>query len=248
MAAKKRTPLDAMIGDIGMTLLRFQDLRSSEDFALDYGLPPEPAKTKATGATKQADSGSSGNGGQKDAVPGGESGVSTNTGSAQTTHAKKSATGTDDPQSVKAALQRFTPKGQGREKVVDLLKELRLLNVKKTPLAFCFVLRSMFEISAKAYCADHQASAGPQLLKADGTERKLVDVLRDCTSHMVSVSSSKARQKELHGAMTELARTDGLLSVTSMNQLVHNPNFLIGPADISLMFARVFPLMIALNA
>ena len=45
----------------------------------------------------------------------------------------------------------------------------------------------MFEISAKAYCNDHAATPGaPQATKADGSDRKLADVLRDIYNYMVT--------------------------------------------------------------
>jgi hypothetical protein len=47
--------------------------------------------------------------------------------------------------------------------------------------------------------------------------------------------------------MTELAKTDGLLSVTSLNQLVHNPTFSVNPGDISVMFFNIFPLLSEMN-
>lgn len=117
-------------------------------------------------------------------------------------------------------------------------------------MAFCFLLRSMFELSAKAYCDDHVASGGPSATKADGEERRLVDILRDIVKHMVALPTGKedkAKQKQLHGALTELASPDSILSVTSMNNLVHNPKFSIRTSDISGMFGNIFPLLEAMN-
>ena len=39
--------------------------------------------------------------------------------------------------------------------------------------------------------------------------------------------TAKDAVKALHGAITELAKPEGILSVTSMNQLVHNQKFSI---------------------
>ena len=47
--------------------------------------------------------------------------------------------------------------------------------------------------------------------------------------------------------MVELGKPEGILSVTSMNQLVHNPTFSITSGDISSMFGNVFPLLFAMN-
>ena len=54
--------------------------------------------------------------------------------------------------------------------------------------------------------------------------------------------------RKLHGAGAELAKAEGLLSVTSMNQLVHNAVFPAIASEICALFARVFPLLEAMNA
>lgn len=104
----------------------------------------------------------------------------------------------------------------------------------------------MFEISAKAYCIDHKAE-GLSATK-DNNDRKLVDVLRDVTKHLTKNNTDKEAQKLLHGALTEIAKSDGILSVTSMNQLIHNPKFSHQPSDIAILFGNVFPLLEAMNS
>ena len=131
---------------------------------------------------------------------------------------------------------------------MTLRDEARKLNVADTPLAFCFVLRSMFEVSAKAYCQDHTDAGGPAFHKANGDERKLVDVLRDITKHLTKNNQDRVMVKELHGAMTELGQPDRLLSVTSMNQLIHNPRFSVQVGDVCIAVGNVFPLLEAMNA
>ncbi len=83
--------------------------------------------------------------------------------------------------------------------------------------------------------------------KPDGQDKNLVDILRDVTAHLTSNNTDKAMLKVLHGAITELAKPEGLLSVTSMNALVHNPNFSVTAADISTVFGNIFTLMKAMN-
>ena len=111
-------------------------------------------------------------------------------------------------------------------------------------LAFCFVFRSMVEISAKAYCTDN----GLSMTKSGGKEKTLVEILRAAAHHLTKSQSDMAMVKALHGAMTELGKGDGLLSVTSMNQLVHNPRFLVNPSDIAILFGNVFPIVEAMNS
>ena len=156
---------------------------------------------------------------------------------------------TNDPRTVKKALREFSPLGNNREKVVTLRDEALNLNLPDNPLAFCFLLRSMFEISSKAYCDDHKAAGGLSYTKSDGTDKKLVDVLRDINSHLIGPigKEDKVIQKTLHGAMTELAKPEGILSVTSMNHLVHNPKFSITVGDIATVFGNIFPLLKMMN-
>lgn len=137
--------------------------------------------------------------------------------------------------------------GPNREKVVTLLAEAKSLQLHKHQHAFCFLLRSMFEISAKAYCKDHSKAGGPKCEKANGDDRSLVDVLGDITKHLTQNGSDKQMKKALHGAMTELGKSEGILSVTSMNQLVHNPKFSIKESDICRLFHNIYPLLEAMN-
>jgi hypothetical protein len=177
-----------------------------------------------------------------------QDGKSKTGGTKGTSAAAQRAVATSDPRAVRRLLKDFAPRGKKREKVVALRDEAVRLDLSHTPLAFCFVLRSMFEISVKAYCADHTSTGGPSTTKANGQDRHLVEVLRDVTKHMTGNKSDKEKVKALHGAMTEIGESEGILSVTSMNQLVHNPRFSVAPADIALLFGNVFPLLEAMNS
>ena len=85
------------------------------------------------------------------------------------------------------------------------------------------------------------------MTKTDGKDKSLVEVLREITNHLTKNKADKQMTKTLHGAMTELAKSEGLLSVTSMNQLVHNPKFSVDASHICNLFANVFPLLEAMN-
>lgn len=247
-----REGLEALLADIGMKELGFELIRAKDvDFGARFGFPaattsPEPA-TSATPTSRgsSSPSGPGTSGGSRSA-----SGSSASTGTGPSGGAaapKPKALSINDPKAVQRLLKTFVPRGKGREKVVALKEEAARLDVGKTPLAFTFVLRSMFEISAKAYCSDHSKSRGPSLVKSDGSDRSLADVLRDIVKHLTKNSSDKAMVKALHGAMTELGKADSLLSVTSLNQLVHNPKFAISPSDVAIRFGNVFPLLEELN-
>lgn len=221
----KRTVLETILKDVGEGTLDFETIRDKQaDFAeRRYALPPPPPPKGAT---------PKGSGpGPKPAGP-----------------RPPPALSTDDPRSVTRVLKLFGPRGKNREKLVTLLVEARTLKLEKHPHAFCFLLRSMFEISAKAYCKDHAAAGGPTSTSAKGEDRPLVGVLRDITTHLTKNKTDRAMMKQLHGAMTELAKSEGLLSVTSLNQLVHNPKFSIKASDISNLFHNIFPLLEAMNS
>jgi hypothetical protein len=232
-ALERREILERIIHDIGLQVLRFEGIRSKDvDFAEAYGMPARRVKSTAR-------SGAGASSSKQDS----KSNARARKGKSV---AAQRAVGMGDPRAVKRLLRDFEPKGNNREKVVTLKEEAIELDLRRTPLAFCFVLRSMFEVSAKAYCADHKSAGGPSTTKSSGEDKHLVDVLREITKH--AAGSDKQKTKELHGAMTELGRREGILSVTSMNQLVHNPRFSVQPADVAILLGNIFPLMEAMNS
>ena len=244
---KHRDAFEALMIDIGLGQVGFDKVRNS-DFIAGYGFPEPIAKKNGrsagaqSGTDEKAASGSGGKGAKKTddkKEAGGE--TQANAG----TRRGHAAVATTDPRSIKRHLKDFTPRGKRREKLVDLVEEARQLDVKKTPLAFCFVLRSMFEISAKAYCLDNAAS-GLSATK-NGFDRQLVDVLRDAVKHLTKNNSDTEMVRRLHGAMAELGNQNGILSVTSMNQLIHNPRFTVDASHICTVFGNVFPLLEELN-
>lgn len=236
-----RASLERIMLDIGLEQLGFEAIRDkTRDVALAYGIPALATNT----GTGSGDANSSASGGQSadgtDAKTGGQTGSAQ---SASTHSSKVKAVALDDPKAVTRRLKHFTPAGENREKLVTLIEEARTLKPNKHPHAFCFLLRSMFEISAKAYCIDH---AIPTTNK-DGDELTLAHLLREITSSITNGKKDKAATHDLHGAMAELGRPEGLLSVTSMNQLVHNPRFSVNAGDICRLFGNIFPLLEAMN-
>jgi hypothetical protein len=231
-----REAMEKLIKDIGKEFVGFETVRDkSVDFATKYGIPPK----SSTGGTATKTNNASSQGGSTQ-------------GQAGSTSKRRAiaAVATHDPRAVKRTLRQFFPTGNNRQKVAALRDEALKLDLSKTPMAFCFLLRSMFEISAKLYCDDHKANNGPSATEPNGRERKLVEVLKDVTQHLTTPQTGKQDQamiKALHGAMVELAKPEGILSVTSMNQLIHNPKFSVAPSDISTTFGNVFPLLEAMN-
>jgi hypothetical protein len=248
-----RAAIDDILHHIGLQVIRFEVIRDKKaDFASKYGVPVANAPTSPVGqnpapATASAPPSAPAATGAQGGGPGGPPAPAPTGAVAPLPPRKVAAAPTNDPRAVMRVLRKFRPVGPQREKVATLRVEATKLSLEKNPIAFCFLLRSMFEISAKAYCDDHAASGGPKAKKNDGTDRRLVDVLRDVTAHLTKNSTDQAMMKELHGAMTELATSDSILSVTSMNQLVHHPSFSVTAQNISTLFFNVFPLLAAMN-
>lgn len=249
---KHRKGLDSILHDIGLEKLGFKHVRAS-DFGNAEGIPTAPPKPgasgRASGTGTHGGASSGGSGGTSTGGSGGATGGDSTGGGAgtQSGAGKAPATAINDPKTVKTLLQGFRVFGPNRQKVKTLLEEAAKLNLERTPFAFCFVLRSMFEVSAKAYCTDH-APKGPKFQKPDGRDRTLLEVLRDVHKHITNNSQDQTKVRLLHPAMVELGKPDGLLSITSMNHLIHHPHFSTNPRDIAGVFGNVFPLLKEINA
>lgn len=265
---KKVANLNRLINDIGNNACKFKTLRATNPNFLDiYDLhvvkEANPQSQRGTTTTTGGNSvnpnphisGGGTNGNPTQTSP--STGNSTSSNSPTSTPITPTNTATQNPNSnsipaavsnkdlrnIRNLLSTFVPRGQNRQKVVAIRDEMKRLNVKATPIAFCFLLRSIFEISVKAYCKDYSI----RTTKNNGQDRNLVDLLRLATNHITGNKSDKKLVKEIHGAMTEIAKPDGVLSVTSLNHLVHNPNFSIIASDIATLFGNIFPLLEKLN-
>lgn len=260
-----RLALEEILLDVGQERIGFKQIREKEvDFLLPYGLapkvdttkeetaPPDDDPTNKAGSTKGTPAPQQLN----DKTPeGGTSGtpeaespelpeIPTTPAPSQPEKPKSPQLGT--PKYVKGVLRKFNTKGN-RQKVVALKAEMCELNIQKTPMAFCFLLRSAFEISAKAYANDNGISIEKTNKKGDVQNKTLAELLREIVSHLTNNGKNKGMEKELHGALTEITKSEGILSVTSMNQLVHGTTFSIPASDICTIFGNIFPLLDAMN-
>ena len=227
---KYRLKLEQILSDIGLENLGFPKLRNKDEdcFSQLYDLKPS---TKDDSNSKSQD--------KSKEKSGENSGTRKSSGNSN----KKSAHSNTDPKSVMKFLRGFKPKGDNREKLVALINEAKILKLDKHPYAFCFILRVMFELSAKAYCKDNEKNG----CKEYKDNKSLEENLKKIASHLNNQSQDKEMVKKLHGAMTELSKKTGLLSVTSMNQLVHNPRFSVDQVHICTVFHNVFPLLEEMN-
>lgn len=238
MPRKLRSSLERALNDIGLNALNFDTLRSTTADALHdtYGFPARPAppspNPNPTNNGKPAGKGSTSKTGKK--------------GSTTKTPTKGTTQSLTDPRSVRAALRSLVINGADKAKVLDLRDEAVLLDIAKTPFAFCFVLRSMFEISGNAYCKSHKI---PMKDVNKNRELTLAEKLKAAQKDLVSKAAEPTKMKQhLHGSEIELNTPNRWLSVTSLNQLVHHQTFSVAPGDICSSFHNVFPLLQGLNS
>ncbi|MBN8679092.1 MAG: hypothetical protein J0M29_12765 [Chitinophagales bacterium] len=243
--------LENILLEIGLEQIKFETLRNSLlDFPTNYGIPPiivhpttPTASTGQSNSTTPASTNTTSNTSNTNNQSSPATSNSTTASTSNPSPKAPKAVAVNDPKHVANLLKKFAPRGVNRQKVVTLRDELKKLKITDNPIAFCFILRSMFEISGKAYSADH----GLNMTKSGGKEKTLVEVLRGITDHLTNNNSNTQMVKVLHGAMTELGKPDGLLSVTSMNNLVHSPVFTITPTDLCTVFGNIYPLLEAMN-
>ncbi|MBN8688625.1 MAG: hypothetical protein J0M10_16520 [Chitinophagales bacterium] len=235
---KNAKEIEDLLLDVGLEQLQFKQIRDSNiDFALKYKVPPIQTNQSSNKSTNTGSASTSSSGG-----------TGSNTVTTKKTGTGPKAVAANDPKHVANLLKLFSPKGNNRQKVVTLRDELKKIKIPDTPIAFCFILRSMFEISAKAYCADHNIPmTEPSKVNQPVKEKPLAKLLREITKNLTNNNQNKAQVKILHGALTEIDKSTGILSVTSMNNLVHNPAFSVQPSDISILFGNIYPLLEAMN-
>lgn len=226
--------LDELIREIGERTKGFEHIRDEDSFNLilnQLGLETEIEKNKSSTINPEAN-----NNQPKVAAK-------------KAPTKKPVAISNTDPKYIIQTLKKFIVRGDNREKVVALRDEaLRLKSIELYPYSFCFLLRSMFEISGKAYCKENGINVY-KLVNGKKVDNKLIDVLKDARKHIIANSTvPKAVEQQLHGAITELSKPEGLLSVTSLNQLVHNANFSTSGQNIASIFGNVFPLLEQLNS
>jgi hypothetical protein len=89
-------------------------------------------------------------------------------------------------------------------------------------------------------------------LKPGGNEKSLLEMLRAVHDHLVTDPTARGRKntalvRKFHGAMTELGNPTSVLSITSMNSLVHHLSFSVSSDNACVAFGNIYPLMEAMN-
>jgi hypothetical protein len=236
--------LDQIIHDIGIDILKTRDARLSS-WGPSYGLSTAPTLTPTSPPTATTPANPSTTAGS-----GATTATSTTTASGGTgPSTKNKATKTlplSDPKSVRKKLKRFAPKGKSSSKVVDLLLEANQLKLEKTPICFCFLLRSMFEISVRDFCSANKLPFA-KTKKGQAKDKSLAELLDDEGKRILSTTTDKVTISEIKTAISEIKNPHSVLSISTMNALVHSSTFTITPAHIIAGFHKIFPLLVELN-
>ena len=240
--------IDSIIFDIGNGLLGFQDVRdicflkddkysqlAETNFASEAGFEAESDKKAENNKSEMAEET------QKTYTS------NNNTAKQENVKRKTLSQSLSNQRSVRRVLRNFKPHGKDNEKVVTLRDEMLQLDIAKNPLAFCFLLRSMIEISLKVFAQNSPNSFSVEEVSNKGKlySRELRKIIDDAISFFVEKDVSN--QKKLYGAKVTLGNDNSILSVTSLNQLIHNPKFSLSSGDICRGFHNIFPLIELLN-
>lgn len=243
---KYHLQLDNLLRDIGLEIVGFNTIRDkTNDFLLKYNFPKPANEVQKHGGNNSSrdntasDTENSGPRNADNASNAGAGSVSSGKGK----KANGSAPSLGTAKQVKALLKGMMINGNQRSKVAALRDEILQLKIDKTPIAFCFILRSMFEISADIFCSENKIQTF-KITKNGKKDFTLKEKLEEVKNFIIA---GGVNSKAMHGAMTELAKRDGILSVMSLNQIVHNVNFSLAPADICRVFSNIYPLLEAMN-
>ena len=243
---KNNELIDSIIFDIGNGLLSFQDIRNNDFLKSDKYFQLATINYFSDGGVKTDIKQDVTSSDMSEAVIHSSS-PHNNTAKQEKKKRSPQTQSLSDQRSVRRILRNFRPYGLGNEKVVTLRDEMLQLDIAKNPLAFCFLLRSMIEISLKVFSQNTPNSFSVEEVSNKGKtySRELGKIIEDAISYFVKKDASN--QKKLHPANVVLGNDNSILSVTSLNQLIHNPNFSISSVDICIGFHNIFPLIELLN-
>lgn len=249
-----REGLEEVIHSIGCKTIGFKHIRNLDpqsDFAAQVGIPTITQSTDGEGVVGDSSSLPEDTKGYEEiddrALGGSTLGQTQNVprpGIANNLQKRrKRVAAISDEATVTRLLEELRPNRLGAEKVETLRLEAKRLSLHHTPHAFCFVLRSMLEISAKAYCREESISTQ----SSPGRDKHLEELLMEVADHLIKPNANtkkdKQMEKDLNSAKCELQKSGSFLSVISLNQLIHHPTFTLTARDIGGAFANIYPLL-----
>lgn len=124
----------------------------------------------------------------------------------------------------------------------EVLTELKVLDVHKTPNACAVLLRMLIEFSFFHYAELN----GIDTSGGENQKRKLKFVISDVVKHLVA--NGKVKKGEVAVINKSLSQDDHFLSVAQLNQFVHNPDVHAKPTEINCDWTGVAAVIKALWA
>jgi len=132
-------------------------------------------------------------------------------------------------------LGSFAPTRLGA-KLVDVLREMRQLNVTKFPNTSAILTRVVLELAIEEFCDLKQWTF------AQGKDR-----LRDKLTKCLETVDPTKKDKKYHGIRAGLSDPNSLISVTTMHQYVHSTKFHATAADVRALAANYEPFLVELD-
>ena len=131
------------------------------------------------------------------------------------------------------------------EKVKKLTEELCAVSIKKVPLSFCIVFRSLLDVSMTNYARKNGIPTG----NAAGAASSYRALAVECKKKIIiqPLWSVGAPLNWINDAINVL-NTDTIFSITELNNLVHGTMQIPSAETILTYVPRLIPFLIALNA
>lgn len=151
----------------------------------------------------------------------------------------------NDWRSVRASLKALSITHPARAKISQLREEIAALDGESCVLVFCAAMRSLLEMSVRAYAQLH----GIPAQDAGGTDKKFRVLLDDVVKHYNALATTdKTSATQLKSAQGEFTDPKKPLSWQWLSDMNHNHVAYAGPADILTQFHKVLPILQKLNA
>lgn len=235
--------IDKLIPEIGNGEIQFADIRTGRkinpQFYLDYGfykLPETPTPLTSEERTSSEEEPTIGN------PPSAEvdtPSFGTSEPDPTPNPPRVSSPPFGSPRHIDSLLKDLKPKGIEFAKIRSLIDELKSNHTDKTPNAFVVITRCIIELACTLYCEQNSIS----LVKQNGSEKKLVDIIKDVHAHLLkNVPNGKTEaswKRDMDQPLTELTNPIYPLSTNMMNVIVHRRNANANMKPIRTSFANI---------
>lgn len=177
-------------------------------------------------------------------VMGGTIGGDTSTQNVPSTERRTSVGSSIGSQAYLHKRLRLVGSAASNEKVKMLTEELCAVSIKKIPLSFCIVFRSLLDVSMTNFAYKNGISTG----NSNGASKSYKALAAECKNKIQSLQawSAGVPLNWINEALTTL-NGNTLFSISELNNLVHG-TIQIPSAETILTYApRIIPFLVALN-